>query len=91
MKKYQIPVYRVENGLKETGQFVNLPFLSKEQEGVTVEAVIEAVANVLMDKYLLIQSPQTKGAIEHLSAALQALQNREADRAQRGVLGTNQA
>lgn len=65
--------------------------LETVHDGTTTEAVIEIVIHRLKTLNERLQDDHTVQAVEHLAAAYAALERRNADRAARGVKGTNKA
>lgn len=96
---YELPYVEVPTN-SDTPSSVTLQFIHKEeQEGKLVTMIngttTETVIDVLIDRMQFLDeklaSEYNKDVIQHLNAALLALQNRTADREQRAVEGTNQA
>jgi hypothetical protein len=86
---YSLPQYEARNmSLIETGITMPLHFVSRHEEGVTHEAVIAALINDLTEKNMRVPCDENKLAIHFLNSALRSLENRHADRQERGVAGT---
>lgn len=59
------------------------------QDGTTTEAVIEVLIDRLEYLNTLVPSEYNDAALDHLTNALAALEERQSDRQTRGVEGTN--